>query len=156
MGDKEMNRKIIFKERNQGTEKGFTLLEVMVALGILSVGILAVASMQAAAIRFNSSAGDITEAVALAGEQMEKLIALPYNDDLLKDTDEDGLDGLQDAADDTADQRLVLALTGKYTLYWNVAVDKVATGTKTVNVIVTWHDRRGERRLSIQHVIPNL
>ena len=45
----------------QDREAGFTLLEVIVAISILSVGLLAVASMQTAAIKGNDGAYRITE-----------------------------------------------------------------------------------------------
>ncbi len=42
-------------------DRGFTLLEVIVAIAILTFGLLAVASMQIGAIQGNSFAGRVTE-----------------------------------------------------------------------------------------------
>ncbi|MBW1801414.1 MAG: prepilin-type N-terminal cleavage/methylation domain-containing protein, partial [Deltaproteobacteria bacterium] len=50
-----------FKDQKQiHSEKGFTLLEILFATCILSVGLLAVASLQAAAIRGNYFADGVS------------------------------------------------------------------------------------------------
>ncbi|MBI5236391.1 MAG: type IV pilus modification protein PilV [Deltaproteobacteria bacterium] len=54
-------------------QKGFTLLEVLVAIGIVSVGLLAVASMQTTALQGNTSARDVTIAVQLAEEMLDRI-----------------------------------------------------------------------------------
>jgi len=59
-------------------ERGFTLVEVMVALGILAFGILAVASMQSAALLGTSKSNAVTQATTVAADRMERLLALPF------------------------------------------------------------------------------
>lgn len=59
-------------------EKGFTLLEILIAISILAFGLLAVASMQSKAIQGNFFAGGKTEAVTWAQDRMETLMTLPY------------------------------------------------------------------------------
>ena len=59
-------------------EKGFTLIEVLFAIAILSFGLLAVAKMQGSAIQGNFFAGGKTEAITCGQDTMEELIALPY------------------------------------------------------------------------------
>ena len=69
-------------------DKGFTLIEVLVAISILCFGLLGVAAMQASAIRGNDLASDLTEATVWASDQMEMLMrtaAANYNDPLLLD-----------------------------------------------------------------------
>jgi type IV pilus modification protein PilV len=142
-------------------EKGFSLLEVIVAISVLTIGLLAVASMQASAIRGNASAYGITEGTNLASDQIEKLMIMPYDnpypDDSydyplypLEDRDKDGKFGLEDDTASTADHNVN---RGKYTVYWNVAVDDTAKGTKTVNVIVTWADHGIQKRVSMRNII---
>ncbi|MFP3928876.1 MAG: prepilin-type N-terminal cleavage/methylation domain-containing protein, partial [Desulfobacteraceae bacterium] len=53
---------------------GFTLLEVLLAICILSFGLLAVAAMQVSGIRGNSFAGEVTSGVALSSDTAEKLL----------------------------------------------------------------------------------
>jgi len=145
-------RTVIEKRCNQ---KGFTLLEVIVAISILTIGLLAVASMQVSAIRGNASAYGITEATSWASDQIEKLIVLPYDHADLQDTDGDGASGLENASEATDDNPNPPPTHGKYKVYWNLAVDDTADGTKTVNVIVTWTDHGIQKRISIRNIIPS-
>jgi type IV pilus assembly protein PilV len=64
-------------------EGGFTLLEVIVAISILTFGLLAVASMQSAAIRGNQLGYRVTEGSTLAQDRLEFLISKAYDDALL-------------------------------------------------------------------------
>jgi type IV pilus assembly protein PilV len=61
-------------------ESGFTLIEVLVAITIFAVGLLAVAVLQTSAIKMNSTSGKLTNLSTLAMDQIEKLSALPYAD----------------------------------------------------------------------------
>ena len=61
-------------------EGGFTLIEVMVAIAILSFGILAVATMQTSAMRANFRGYRVTEATTLAQDRIEYLITQPFDD----------------------------------------------------------------------------
>ena len=66
-------------------DEGFTLIEVLIAITIFAVGLLAVATMQLSAINVNSTAGQITTRMTWAQDKLEKLTALPYSDHLLED-----------------------------------------------------------------------
>ena len=69
------------KDQDKGPkrrEEGFTLIEVMVAIAILSFGILAVATMQTSAIRANYRGYRLTEATTLAQDRLEYLRTQPY------------------------------------------------------------------------------
>lgn len=149
-------------------ERGFTLIEIIVAISLFSIGLLAVASMQVSAIRGNTLAGGVTEATSWVSDLMEKLMILPYDHANLVDTDSDGTNqdpdgdgidndggnfGLDDATAVTTDHQVS---RGKYTVYWNIAVDAEAQGTKTVSVIVTWADHGTQKRISMKHIIPNI
>lgn len=149
-------------------ERGFTLIEIIVAISLFSIGLLAVASMQVSAIRGNNLAGGVTEATSWVSDLMEKLMILPYDHANLVDTDSDGTNqdpdgdgidndggdfGLDDVTAVTADHQVS---RGKYTVYWNIAVDAEAQDTKTVSVIVTWADHGIQKRISMKHIIPNI
>ena len=60
-------------------DKGFTLIEVIIAISILTFGILAVGAMQGAALRGDSYAYSRTEASTWAQDQLEQLMSMPYN-----------------------------------------------------------------------------
>ena len=53
--------KLLENTGSANNERGFTIVEVMVAIAILSVGILGVASMQVSAIRGNHFSDNTTE-----------------------------------------------------------------------------------------------
>lgn len=63
-----------------GKEEGFTLIELLVAIAILTVGLLAVGSMQIAGIGGNRNAYRTTEAVTVAQDRMERLLFRPFAD----------------------------------------------------------------------------
>jgi type IV pilus assembly protein PilV len=127
---------------SQRQEKGFTLLEVMIALFILAFGLLAIATMQATAIKSNSQAMGLTEAANLAQDRMEKLINLFYTHDDLNDTDGDGPGGL-DHTGAGADHTIVWTAPNgvTYTVYWNIAADEPIQNVKTIRMVVRWPDR---------------
>lgn len=76
-------------ERQLLDKRGFTLLEVLIAITIFSIGLLAVATMQVSAIRGNRMGYEVIQATYLAQTQIDTLrdsnIATliaggPYND----------------------------------------------------------------------------
>ena len=163
--------------------RGLTLLEVLAAIAILAFGLLAIATMQATSVKGNSQAIGITEAVSLAQDKVEELMRLPYddpadNDDPLDDSDLDGTgqdattasqpqgDGLDDdlgnfGLDDTVDGGgNVIAdeseVNGRYTLYWNIAVDEPLNNVKTVRIIVVWTERGTEKRAVVDFMKSNI
>ncbi|MGA7144339.1 MAG: prepilin-type N-terminal cleavage/methylation domain-containing protein [Desulfobacterales bacterium] len=59
---------------------GFTLIEVLIALTIFAVGLLAIAAMQTSAIRMNSTAGHLTDLSSIGMDQLEYLMGLSITD----------------------------------------------------------------------------
>jgi prepilin-type N-terminal cleavage/methylation domain-containing protein len=138
-------------------QTGLTLVEVMVALGILAFGILAVGSMQISSLQGTATAGDVTEATLVMGNQLDRLMAASYTNALLVDTDGDGVAGLRDATSDTADQWLPVIMGGnQYTVFWNTAQNASATNTITIGMTVVWTNRGTQKSLYIQHIKPNI
>ena len=64
--------------KNQMQDKGFTLIEVILAIMILSFGIMGVAAMQVTALKANASTRSLTTATTWAADQLEKLNDLGY------------------------------------------------------------------------------
>jgi type IV pilus assembly protein PilV len=58
--------------------KGFTLIEVMVALVILAIALLALAGLMLTTTRNNSFGGHMTEAATFAQDKLEQLRAAPW------------------------------------------------------------------------------
>jgi prepilin-type N-terminal cleavage/methylation domain-containing protein len=65
-------------ERTERNDEGFSLIEVMVAIVILTVGLLSLAQMMVVATNSNNLSGRMTSCSALAKEQLERLKAAPF------------------------------------------------------------------------------
>ena len=74
------------KTKTIRTESGFTLIEVMVSMIILSIGVLGLAPLMAVSVTGNSFSNEATRANVIAQDQIEELKnvvafgAMPYLD----------------------------------------------------------------------------
>jgi len=68
---------INFKPRAQLCVSGFTLLEVLVALVVLSIGLLGLAALQTTAFRYNHQSYQRTQAVIQAYDILDRIRANP-------------------------------------------------------------------------------
>jgi type IV pilus assembly protein PilV len=59
-------------------EEGFTLIEIMIALLVMSIGLTALAAVQISAIRGNAFSKRMTTAVSIADEKIEQIKSIPY------------------------------------------------------------------------------
>jgi type IV pilus modification protein PilV len=67
------------RRRTKGdAQRGFSLVEVLVAMVVLTVGLLSLAQLMLLATNSNALSSRMTSTAALAREQMERLKALPY------------------------------------------------------------------------------
>jgi prepilin-type N-terminal cleavage/methylation domain-containing protein len=112
---------------------GFTLIEVMIAMVIFSIGILGVAKMQISAINGNAAALKISEKFSLASNRIERLMSLPYTHSDL------------DRTQGTPRTPTVQPLSG-YALSWTVEdnTDDLTIPVDAKRVIVTVIPNRGE------------
>lgn len=133
---------LVLRISEQKRERGFTLIEIMIAIVVFSIGVLAIASLQIKAVQGNAHAKRITTSATWSQDKVERFISLPYffpsspdhHPDFI-DKDGDGEAGLDDATPGTADYFEIHDL---YTIFWNVAHDCPVDNTKTIRVIVTW------------------
>lgn len=114
---------MIFKTNNDG----FTLLEVMIALVILSVGLLGLAALQLVAVKSNAFSSEMTYATMLAQEHAERLKSLPFTD-----------------ANLTAGTHSAMGSSKgvQYTVTWIVWDNVPAENMKSVSVTVRWLSMR--------------
>lgn len=119
-------------------DRGFTLIEVMIALVVFAIGLLAVASMQISSIGGNSTAREVTDASALAASQVEILMGLPYNDPLLNDVP----------------PLPPPVVSGNYQITWTVVANAPTQRTKTVTINVV--NQITNRTVSVVSVIPEI
>ena len=61
------------QSRKKGYQQGFSLVEVLVAILLLTVGLLALAKMQTQAVASNSFGNQLTQATFLAQDKLEEL-----------------------------------------------------------------------------------
>ncbi len=145
------------------SDKGFTLIEVVVALGVLSLGIISLFLMNSMIIRGNAGANTVSESTTWASDRLERLVSMPY-DSHNNGIDDDG-DNAVDAADPSEDftdgpgtnngagglgdvpaknigdptllaDHFIVSADGLYTVYWNVAENYPDPNMKTISVIV--------------------
>jgi type IV pilus assembly protein PilV len=64
---------VLTRERNSGTEGGFTLLETLVAMTLFAIGVLALAQVQFAASRSGTTSKLTSTASFLASDRIEEL-----------------------------------------------------------------------------------
>ena len=118
--------------RKSKKDEGFTLIEVLIAITIFAVGLLAVATMQLSAIRVNFTAGQITTRITWAQDKLEELMALPYSDPWIED-----LGDPPSGTDTAGDAHQATTPDGYYTISWTVTNDTPIASTKLITVTVT-------------------
>ena len=126
------------------SKAGFTLLEVIGAIAILCFGLLAVASMQSAAIQGNYTGRLQTEGTTWAQDRLEKLLALPYSDVKLNDT------GGVYQSDPFPPS------PAGYTITYQVVVGGAGADTKLIRVRIQWTDKGVTRTNELRTVKPDL
>jgi len=152
------------------SKNGFTLIETLISMAILSIGIFSLYAMQVNSIRGNSKASHITTASSWNADKVEQIVGMQYDDTTLKDDDGDGTNadsdgdgvddngnnfGLDDFTDSTADLGPITTDDGRYTLYLNVAVDVPMENLKTVRVHVQDNAQRLSRPVTFTYIKRN-
>ena len=120
--------------RPDGRARGFTLLEVVIALGVFAIGMLALSAMQLHAMRAGSGGRHTTQAAAIAQSQMEQLQRLRWTE--LAETGGSFTSPVTRSNVVQADpDQTEMA----YALAWRVA-DVEAGWTRSIDVRVTWDE----------------
>lgn len=108
----------------RAARRGFTLIEILLVLGLSFIGLFGMMTVVVAAQRASMSARSLSEATALAQDKLEQLAHLP-------------LASLAGGTETTLTAQGVSAAGGLYTRTTTVAVNGAAT---TVRVRVSWND----------------
>ncbi len=149
------------KHHRKRNQEGFTIIEVLIAMGIFSIGILGVAAMQTASVKGNAAAQGVTDIAVYAADRLEKLMVLPYNDDAIANgvhsvgagnltLTTDGIDNNFDGFIDEAGEN------GPLTIQWTVVDDAVILNSKTVTVTVQHVSPYVNKSVDITRVIPRI
>jgi prepilin-type N-terminal cleavage/methylation domain-containing protein len=101
--------------------KGFSLIEVMIALVILAVALLALAGLMATTMKNASFGGYITEAATFAQDKLEQLRAAPWTSIVAGADTRTGSTGIN------------------YSRSWAVA-DTVAGDQRWITITINWAD----------------
>lgn len=139
-------------EANVEAKAGFTLLEVLLALAILTIAVLTLMGLFPLGLKGSSQAKQITIATSLAQAKIEQIISQRYDEVASGDFEESSLAGLD--ADFSAFGRLtrVTLLDGNF----NPSVQDV--GLKKIEIFVSWPDSFSGKRstTTLATVISNL
>ena len=156
-----MKHQSVRKSATWNTNRGFTLIEVMIGMVIFAIGILSVAAMQTSSTRGNTSANKTTRAFAWCSDRMEFLKSLPYTDASLiagsypqvaPAMENDGIDNDYDGTIDEAGE------TGQVDLTWSITD---IGNTKLITVNASWRTPLGKdkthtlRTVRAQNAIAN-
>jgi type IV pilus modification protein PilV len=122
--------------RRAHDERGFTLVEVMISMGILAFGLLALAAMQLHALREGATGRHATVAMTIAQDQLESFQRVNFTAAALDPT-----------GDWTADVAMARSLDGAattaeeevYSVAWRVT-NEVTSWMKRIEVRVTWDE----------------
>ncbi len=154
LSSRDTNRRVVEQKRGAGgstrtpqprrvlRRDGFTLLETMIALGLLAFGILAVAAAQLASLDLSRRSRSLTQAMYLADQQLElfhsmsaaSVLALLGDPDFPNDPN-NPID--PNAGDDD---------TTTYLRSWNIQPDTPEVGVISLRVQVRWTDELGVNR----------
>ena len=127
------------KHRTRKSESGFTLIEVLIAIGILSFGILAIASMQSSSLLGTQNAHNVTAGTSWAQDRVEQLMLLNYNNPLL------------------ASGVTQTVTNGKYTIQWITAQNSPIANTMTITIDTLWAGAGGTQKMSsLQYILADI
>lgn len=127
-----------------GTEKGFTLVEVLVALAILAVGLLMAATLQTTAITGNKTSNEMNAGTLIAQQAIEQLLtydassnaALTYNGGNPHSWPTQKINGIV------------------YTPTYLVVTDTPITGVRTIIMTVQWTDKTSHTVTMVERMTP--
>lgn len=140
----------------QKGERGFSLVEVMAGTMVFLIGFVGISALQMSNIKGTAFSGDMTEALYLASNKLESLLGGDYS--ALSDQQgvgdpNHGTAGLSATGSDADGSDAAQGRNGMFTVYWNVAEDEPADGSKTVNVLVQWSVKGVVRTVSLKGMV---
>ena len=135
---------------------GFTLIEVLVAISILTIGLLGVASMQASGIRGNYVSDSTTTSLCLAEDKMEDLMGRAFDDpslDLVDTTVGNPLNSITNVDhEENVDADGQVGAGGRFHRIWNI--DDSTNPTMKIVTVIVCYDYDKHRVSLTSHLLP--
>jgi len=132
----------LLRVRAQRRSEGFTLIEVVVAMGILATGLLAVSAAQLYAMRGGRSGRHTTDAAEIAQSQVEVFQRMDFEDPGL-----DATAGWDPPGGNPVDRSVQTpgapVIEQSYSMQWRIVNGPLVSGRiflKTIDVQVTWDE----------------
>jgi type IV pilus assembly protein PilV len=116
-------------------DDGFTLIEVMIALVVMSIGLTALAAVQISAIQGNVFSKRMTTAVSIADEKMEQIKSNLYTEIVSESSSQITQSNLN------------------FTRQVTVTNNSPLTNTKTINVTVSWSEGSKSHSVPITTIV---
>lgn len=139
-------------------QKGFSLIEILIAMVILSVGLLSLFMLQSAAVKGNQRSSLLSERVTVATKHLEFLLILPFDDTRLSDDDQVSDDAFDhtpetDGTDNNGDGTIDDDLDddeSNYTVQWNV--EDITSDQKSITLSVTGSSLGQDRTVTLSTI----
>jgi prepilin-type N-terminal cleavage/methylation domain-containing protein len=118
-------------------DRGFTIIELLVAMALALVGLLGLVTLQLLAVRANNGSRNFLEATGLAQEKLETLQLTPYANLSLLTPCPSPLSSLVPQETQLTPQGATAAIAGSYSRGTCVTA---GAGTMTIKIVVSWSD----------------
>jgi type IV pilus assembly protein PilV len=127
--------------RRKRSSKGFTLVEIMIALSLLGIGLLSLAAMQLTAMQYGARGRHLTKASAVAETQLEVLMRQRWTNitptawttPVVVNETVQGATSLSEQA---------------YNLSWRIT-DVDPGRTRSIDVLVQWSERTRPKQYAV-------
>jgi len=131
-------------------QKGFTLIELMIALTIFAIGLLSIAGMQITAIKANSSSNTLSVAGAVAQRVSEEILSNDATDPFFQSP---AADAVWDLDPDTAATTLDVAGGGTYSATYTLTTNDPVANISRIVVVVNGPNGRTATLTSFKRAI---